>query len=175
MFTSANTFNVINGTTGATLLSAQPYTENAAINFNGMQVAIAGKVNAGDQFNASASRHQDIFSTLKKLINTLSISPTDNAGKAQLQQGLQNALGDIDQALNNILNIRTSVGTRQNSLASAHAEAGNAKLVLQKTLSETEDLDVTGAISRLTLEVNALKALQATFAKLQNLSLFNFL
>ena len=175
VFTSANTFNVINGTTGATLLSAQPYTENAAINFNGVQVAIAGKVNAGDRFNVSASRHQDIFTTLKKLLNTLSIRPADNAGKAQLQQGLQNALGDIDQALNNILNIRTSVGTRQNSLASAHAEASNAKLVLQKTLSETEDLDVTGAISRLTLEVNALKALQATFAKLQNLSLFNFL
>ena len=84
-------------------------------------------------------------------------------------------MGDIDQALGNIIDIRTSVGTRQNSLDSADTESASAKLVLQQTLSEVEDLDLTDAISKLTFEISALQAVQATFSRVQNLNLFNFL
>ena len=175
VFTSATTFDVINDTTATTVLSAQPYVEGTSINFSGIDVAISGEPQAGDEFNIDASRNQDLFETITNLINTLSIDPSDQAEEAQLQQGLQVALGDIDQALGNIIDIRTSVGTRQNSLDSADTESSSAKLVLQQTLSEVEDLDLTDAISKLTLEINALQAVQATFARVQNLNLFNFL
>ena len=175
VFTSATTFDVINDTTATTVLAAQPYTEGTSITFSGIDVTISGSPQAGDEFDISASRNQDIFSTVTNLINTLAISPFDQAREAQLQQGLQVALGDIDQALGNIIDIRTSVGTRQNSLDSADTESASAKLVLQQTLSEVEDLDLTDAISKLTFEISSLEAVQATFSRVQNLSLFNFL
>ena len=175
VFTSPTTFDVVNTTTATTILSAQPYTSGAAINFNGVQVEISGNVQTGDQFTVEASRNQDIFQTLTNLVNTLGVSPSDPASEAQLQQGLQRALGDIDQAIGNVLSKRTSVGTRQNSLDSADQESESAKLSLQQTLSDVEDLDLTDAISRLTFEITTLEAVQATFAKVTQLSLFNFL
>lgn len=175
VFTTPTTFDVVNTTTATTILSAQPYTSGAAINFNGVQVEISGNVQTGDQFTVDASRNQDIFQTLTNLVNTLGVSPSDPANEAQLQQGLQRALGDIDQAIGNVLSKRTSVGTRQNSLDSADQESESTKLSLQQTLSNVEDLDLTDAISRLTFEITTLEAVQATFAKVTQLSLFNFL
>lgn len=175
VFTSAATFDVINDTTSTTILSAQSFAEGTSINFSGIEVAIAGSPQAGDEFNVNASRNQDVFKTITNLINTLGISPTDQSKEARLQQGLQVALGDIDQALGNIIDIRTSVGTRQNSLDSADTESASARLVLQQTLSEVEDVDLAEAISQLTFEINTLEAVQATFSRIQNLNLFNFL
>ena len=175
VFTSATTFDVINDTTAATVLSAQPYTDGTSISFNGIDVAVSGEVNSGDEFSIQASRNQDVFETITNLINTLGISPFDQSKEAELQQGLQVALGDIDQAIGNILNIRTTVGTRQNSLDTADTESSSTKLVLQQTLSEVEDLDLAEAISQLTFEITSLEAVQATFSRVQNLNLFNFL
>ncbi len=175
VFTSETTFDVVNDTTATTVLSAQPYAEGTSISFNGIDVAVSGNVNAGDEFTIQASRNQDVFETVTNLINTLGISPFNESNEAELQQGLQVALGDIDQAIGNILNIRTTVGTRKNSLDSADTESSSVKLVLQQTLSEVEDLDLAEAISQLTFETTALEAVQATFSRIQNLNLFNFL
>ncbi len=175
VFTSPSTFDVINDTTATTVLAAQPYTEGTTINFNGVQVEVSGNVQTGDEFSIQASRNQDLFQTITNLINTLDIDPYNQANEAQLSQGLARALGDIDQAIGNVLDIRTSVGTRQNSLDSADLESGSAKLVLQQTLSEVEDVDLTDAISKLTFEITALEAVQATFSRIQGLNLFNFL
>ena len=175
VFTSPTTFDVVNNTTTTTILAAQPYTDGAPISFNGIQVEISGDVQTGDQFTVNASRNQDIFQTLNNLINTLSIEPSDDASQAQQIQGFQQVLGDIDQALGNVLNVRTSVGTRQNALESAADEADSAKIKLQETLSEIEDVDLAEAISQLSFETTTLEAVQATFASIQRLSLFNFI
>ena len=175
VFTSPTTFDVVNDTTATTVLSAQPYTEGTSISFNGVDVSVSGNVQTGDEFSVQASRNQDIFQTITNLINTLGISPFNESGEAQLQQGLQIALGDVDQAIGNILDLRTTVGTRQNSLDSADSESASTKLVLQQTLSEVEDLDLAEAISQLTFEITSLEAVQATFSRVQNLNLFNFL
>ena len=175
VFTSPTTYDVINNTTATTILTAQTYDDGGPINFNGTQVEITGAVEAGDQFTVNASRNQDIFQTLNNLIDTLSIEPSTAASQAQQIQGYQRVLGDLDLALGNILNVRTSVGTRQNALEAAEAEASSAKLSLQEILSGLEDVDITEAISQLSFETTTLEAVQATFASIQRLSLFNFL
>jgi len=45
----------------------------------------------------------------------------------------------------------------------------------QKALSSIEDLDFAEAVSRLNLQLTGLQAAQQSFARIQNLSLFNFL
>lgn len=175
VFTSPTTYDVVNNTTAATILSAQTYNEGGPISFNGTQVEITGTVESGDQFTVNASRNQDIFQTLTNLIDTLSIEPATAASQAQQIQGYQRVLGDLDLVLGNILNVRTSVGTRQNALEAAESEASSTKLGLQQTLSSLEDVDITEAISQLSFETTTLEAVQATFASIQRLSLFNFL
>jgi len=175
VFTSPTTYDVVNNTTATTILTAQTYDDGEPINFNGLEVKVSGNVATGDEFTVNASRNQDIFQTLSDLISTLSISPSDVANQAQQIQGYQRALGDLDLAIGNILDVRTSVGTRQNALEAANDEASSAKLGLQQTLSEIEDVDLAEAISRLSFETTTLEAVQATFASIQRLSLFSFL
>ena len=77
-FTAPDTYDVINATTGATVATAQPFTDGDSINFNGLQVEITGTPDAGDSFSVNASRNQDVFTSLQKLIDTLDTPSTGN-------------------------------------------------------------------------------------------------
>lgn len=174
-FTSPSTFDVVNTTTATTVLSAQPYVSGQSINFNGSVVTISGEPQAGDQYFVNASRRQDVFATLQSFINALDIDPANPADQAQLTQALDRTIGDVDQALQNVLNIRTFIGTRQNSIDTANTENEGAKIELQTTRSQIQDLDFAEAITQLQLQQTTLEAIQGAFARVQGLSLFNFL
>ena len=66
-----DTYNVVNNTTGAVVLTAQPYNDGNVIAFNGIEVEISGAPVAGDSFTVKASRYQDIFSSLSDLATVL--------------------------------------------------------------------------------------------------------
>ena len=100
---------------------------------------------------------------------------TSTPSNQVFQDQLGGVLNDLDVALDNFLEARTSVGVRLNALD--NQESQNEKFVLdtQTTLSETRDLDYGEAISRFQLQSTALQAAQQTFAKVKGLSLFNYL
>ena len=174
-FISPTTFDVVNNTTATTILSGQPYVSGQAINFNGIEVAISGDPQTADEFTVDASRRQDVFTTVQSFINALDISPANPADQAQLTQALDRTISDVDQALQNILNTRTFIGTRQNSIDSANIENEGAKIELQTTRSQIEDLDYAEAITQLQLQQTTLQAIQGAFAQVRGQSLFNFL
>ncbi len=174
-FTSPTTFDVVNNTTATTILTGQSYVSGQAINFNGVEVAISGDPQTGDEFLVNASRRQDVFTTLQSFINALDINPANPADQAQLTQALDRTISDVDQALQNILNTRTFIGTRQNSIDTANTENEGAKIELQTTRSQIEDLDFAQAITQLQLQQTTLQAIQGAFAQVRGQSLFNFL
>ncbi len=88
---------------------------------------------------------------------------------------LNNVLSDLDAALENFLQIRTSVGARLNALDDQENQNEKYSVDMQSVLSKTQDLDYAEAISRFNQENTALQAAQQAFARVQNLSLFNFL
>ncbi len=175
IFTSPTTFDVVNNTTATTILAGQTYVPDQAINFNGVEVAISGDPQTGDEFSVNASRRQDVFTTLQTFINALDIDPANPADQAQLTQALDRTISDVDQALQNILNTRTFIGTRQNSIDSANIENEGAKIELQTTRSQIEDLDFAQAITQLQLQQTTLQAIQGAFAQVRGQSLFNLL
>ena len=174
-FTSPTTFDVVNNTTATTILAGQNYVSGQAINFNGSEVAISGDPQAGDEFQVNASRRQDVFATLQSFINALGTDPSDPADQAQLTQALDRTISDVDNALQNVLNTRTFIGTRQNSIDTANIENEGAKIELQTTRSQIEDLDYAQAITQLQLQQTTLQAIQGAFAQVRGQSFFNFL
>ena len=88
---------------------------------------------------------------------------------------VNDVLADLDTALSNIIETRTSVGGRGRALDDQ--EIQNEKFIfdMQTTLSVIEDLDFTEAISRFNIEQVALQAAQQAYAQVQDLSLFNFI
>lgn len=68
-----------------------------------------------------------------------------------------------------------SVGSRLNGLDSAQASNTDFKLMTEGTLSAVEDLDYAAASTELAKRQLALQAAYSSFAKIQGLSLFNYL
>jgi len=323
-FTSATTYDVVNSTTGVTLLTAQTYVDGGAISFNGVTVDISGTPANGDIFTVNASRNQDIFTTLENLINdlenpaagnvtgnfggnylangfdatdtvsfdlvfdgrTVPISyliggadtnanisagiiadiaadpnvttnangtytlagtttgtsmtfqlngtdinflsnggsgvnttslainnfiDNDNSGtgnvasldltnigssnvssatvaagaaatftsgasnNAVLSQQIASFLNNTDRAIANVIDVRTRIGGRLNSIDSQKSDNEARSFQLQKVLSEVKDLDFAEAVSNLTFQTTALQVAQQSFVQVQNLSLFNFI
>lgn len=84
-------------------------------------------------------------------------------------------IDDMSLAMRHIGSFRSKTGARLNAI-DAH-RALNDDIVFQgeKTLSQIQDLDYAEAASRLNLQLTGLQAAQQSFARIQNLSLFNFL
>lgn len=112
----------------------------------------------------SGGGNQSVFATIEALATSFEANTSD-----------QNAITDIQSALDNVLTVRASVGSRQQALDSQRQI--NEELILQgeKTLSEISDLDYAEAVSRLNLQLVGLQASQQAFGRIQNLSLFNYL
>jgi len=107
---------------------------------------------------------RSVFDTLEQLALSLESNSPDVA-----------AIGDLQSALNHLDGFRAKVGARQNAIDSQRDFNEDVKLEAQKRLSEVQDLDYAEAISRLNLQLAGLEASQKSFARIQNLSLFNFL
>ena len=174
-FTSATTFDVVDDSLGVTVLAAQPFDEGAAIRFDGIETTISGSPSAGDRFDIRPAPADSIFSTLQQFVVAMESTPASAGDEARLQQTMNGIISGLDQALNHVLETRTTVGARQNALDSVEIEAENLQFELRSSISELEDVPMDEAIARLQQQIAAYEAAQAAFVRIAGLSLFNFL
>lgn len=113
---------------------------------------------------------QSMFMTIQKLITAL-----ENYTDPVLTNELNSAKSNLDNALSNVLAVRSSVGTRLQELDSAKSTGEDLQLQYTQTLSGLQDLDYTKAATDLARQTAALEAAQLSFTKIQGLSLFNFI
>jgi len=71
--------------------------------------------------------------------------------------------------------VRASIGTRLNEVDAAKSSANDLSDQYASTLSGLRDLDYAKSISDLARQQITLQAAQQSFAKVNGLSLFNFL
>jgi flagellar hook-associated protein 3 FlgL len=157
------------------VVSTGTYRSGDAITFNGASVTITGSPVAGDTFTAVPSTSQSVFSTLGNLILALESGVTQPADTAKYTNEIGFALRDLDQANNNILRVRSMIGSRMNELESLDSVNQDLQLQYQQTLSNLQDLDYAKAISDLTRKQTDLQAAQQSFVKISQLSLFSYL
>lgn len=151
------------------------YTSGDAIQFNGISFEIKGTPDAGDSFTVAPSSRQDVFTTIKKAIAGIEQSTVTAAESARLTNILTESISNLDNAMDKINRVHSRVGARLNIIDSQLQINQDIKLTSETTLSKVRDVDLVEAISRLNQQQLGLEAAQASFAKIQNLSLFNFL
>ncbi|VAW69405.1 Flagellar hook-associated protein FlgL [hydrothermal vent metagenome] len=95
--------------------------------------------------------------------------------RSMLSQQIDNALNNIDRAMDKIINVQTSIGGRLNSIDSQVNDNEARTLQLQTVRSEIQDLDFAEAISKMTFETTALQVAQQTFVRIQGLNLFDLI
>ena len=118
---------------------------------------------------------QDVFQTLNNLITLLQTPVVTAADAANLTAGLATANGDLGLALDNVLTVRASVGSRLQELDSLDSAGEDRNLQYSQILSELQDLDYTKAITQLSQQQLTLEAAQQSFVKTSGLSLFDFI
>jgi len=175
VFTSANSYNVVDDTTGSTVQSGQAYQSGAKISFNGIETSISGQPAAGDTFTVAPSTSQSVFTTLDNIATAMETPTGTPANAAKLTSLLNRSLSEIDQASSNFVNIRTSIGARQNAIDSQKQINSDVNVQLQTDQSTLQSADMVQAVSDLARSMNSLQASQEAFAKTQGLSLFQYI
>src|ERR1700689_2059274 len=174
-FTSPTSYQIVDNTTGTTVVPNGTYTNGTAIQFQGVQVTVSGSPAAGDSFAVAPSANQSLFATLTQLTAVLSQPADSAASKAQLATSLGNALTNIDQDINHLSTVSASVGGRLNMLTAQTTTNTATSTALTTQKSSLQDVDYAKATTTLNEHMVGLQAAEQSYAAIAQLSLFKYL
>lgn len=176
---AAGNYTVSTNDTPPVVAATGAFVAGTPISFGGVQMSISGAPASGDSFAVSTAKNAgtDVFASIGELVSALR-QPLQGGGepaRAQLLNALSTANVKVSNAHDNVLTIRSSVGSRMNEI-DALDDGGDARVLNEKSyLSSIQDLDLTSAISDFYQRETSLKATQLTFARLSNIALFNYI
>jgi flagellar hook-associated protein 3 FlgL len=88
---------------------------------------------------------------------------------------MQGGVGEMDQLLEGLTFAQSNIGSGLKSIDQQNSVIEDTVLNLTTTLSSIEDLDYTKAITMMNQQMMSLEAAQSSFAKISQLSLFNYI
>jgi len=155
-----------------------------SVRYAGVAVTLDGEPAAGDRFNIAtgdsdpASNQREtrgILETISTLRKTLEAPGSSTEAKLQRRDVIAVTLDNLDNAMNSVLQVQTTIGARMNVIDSTQVQNDELSLINTSVTSELEDLDYAEALSRLSLQTVVLQAAQQSFVKVSGLSLFNLI
>jgi flagellar hook-associated protein 3 FlgL len=156
-------------------LEKEPYIAGEQINFHGISIRVAGNPDPGDSFVIESSKNQSILTTMSRMVEGLQNFDDTVQGRGFVADLVASSITNLDSAQTNLLETRSKLGARLNTLESTLNLHQTIDVVSKEVLSDLQDVDFAEAVSRLSLETFILEAAQQSFARIANLSLFNFL
>jgi flagellar hook-associated protein 3 FlgL len=157
----------------ANVVATGTYTAGSSIQFNGIQFDMTGMPAQNDTFTISRSRKEDVFTTVQGIIDSL--EGTSATTDSQFSSNMSAALQQLDQVDSHVLQVRAKVGTRLSELDSVKDSLDQQQLDIKQSKSDLEDLDYTEAVTRMNQQLIGLQAAQSAYAKISQLSLFDYL
>jgi len=176
----ANTYSVTQKSNGAIVAGPTAYTPGQPIDIDltasrGFRLTVSGTPANSDNFQIESTPKQSLLTTMGRLVEGLETLTDTTLDKATLDQLLADTLTNLDFAETRMSEIRSKIGARFNVLDGIQDMQDGIKLINSEILSEVRDLDYAEALSRLSQQTFALEASQQSYARISNLSLFNFL
>ncbi len=151
------------------------------IRFAGVVVNIDGALAGNEEFTirrgdtADTGEKRSILQNIAFLRETLETTGDSPEDKLLRRDKLAISLENIDNAMDSVLSVQTSIGARLNVIESTGNENAEVSLINTKVQAELSELDYAEALSRLSLESVVLQAAQQSYVKISGLSLFNLL
>jgi flagellar hook-associated protein 3 FlgL len=96
-------------------------------------------------------------------------------GSGQAQQALQNVLSDLGGAQTSILTAQASLGTSLSEIQSVATQTSGQTADDNSSISDLQSANLPEVIANYDETLTALQAAEASFSKLQNMSLFQYL
>lgn len=165
------TYDVVNSTTSATVASGQPYTDGAAIQFDGMSVIMHGAPQNADAVAIAPSTIGNVFQVLDDAIAGIDNQPGDN----RLAQSLALSLAQVDGAFQRLVSARSQAGDWLNRADTITDSQSARAIALEAEKSRAINLDMVKGLSDFNLTQTGYQAALQSYAQIQKLSLFNFI
>lgn len=176
---AAGNYTVTTKDTPPVVAATGVFAADTPISFGGLQIKVTGAPADGDSFDVSTAQNAgtDVFASINQLVSALRTPLTGGGPTAQakLLNALSTANVKVTNAHDNVLTVLSSVGSRQTEIDALDSGGAARKLQEDSYLSSIEDLDPYSAISEFYQRQSSLQATQMTFAKLNSISLFNYL
>jgi flagellar hook-associated protein 3 FlgL len=168
---SPSEIQVTNVGTGA-LAQTLPFASGEIVTFNGIEIAMQGA--PGDSFQVDLNRPEK--TNLAETLHNMYVALNDpSLSQQQFSEIIDNTLVGIDNGLNQMARENSSVGARMNIAESVKGSLLDSEIANMTARSAIEDVDYAFASSQFAKQETALEAAFATFPRVANLSLFNYI
>jgi flagellar hook-associated protein 3 FlgL len=168
---AGNQIQVTNVGNGA-LLETMPFESGEIVSFQGVELTM--QASQGDSFQLDLNRPEK--TNFAETLHNLFIALNDtNLGPQQFSSIIDDTLVGIDNGLSKMARENSSVGARLNIAQSVENTQLDAEIANQKARSSIEDVDYAAASSEFSKQETALEAAFASFPRIANLSLFNYI
>jgi flagellar hook-associated protein 3 FlgL len=159
----------------AGVVASGSYVTGSGLAFGGIDVQISGTPAAGDSFAVQPGATTSLFQTVQDLITALGMQQNTGAQTAQAQQALQNALTNIGGAQTSVLSAQATLGTSLAEIQSVQTQTSSESSSASTEMSDLQSANLPQVLANYSEGVTALQAAQLAFAKVQNLTLFQYL
>jgi flagellar hook-associated protein 3 FlgL len=158
-------YNVTDADTGAAVTSQAGPT----LSFGAVQLEMGGAPSVGDVFEVGP--RANVFNMYTNMVRALE-NPSATVG---INGAIEQAIKGMDQALDQVLTVRASVGSRMVEVGTLEDVGSDLNVQYAETLSRLQDVDYVEATSQLSLQKTYLEASQKSFIQVSGLSLFKYI
>ncbi|TWI64584.1 flagellar hook-associated protein 3 FlgL [Pseudoduganella lurida] len=160
---------------GAEVVPATDFKSGEPIQFRGISFDIAGVPAADDQFTVEPSKNQSVFQTIRDVITALRTAGSGPAVNADLTNKLNTANQNLQNAQDNMVAVRASIGARGRELDYLDSSGSALNIEYESQINDLINVDEIEAASRFVQQTTSLQAAQQTFKTATGLSLFNYI
>ena len=161
----------------ATVVATGTYTADSTISFNGVNINLTGMPAQNDTFSIARSRSEDMFTTLSNLATALeSSTATHGRARATFNSDMATVLQQLDQAGDHLLErarrgrhalVARSTARRTRSPTARSSSKRRPRSCATSTMPRP--------YQRMNQQLIGLQAAQASYSKIAQLSLFDYL
>lgn len=162
-----------NATSG--VVASGAFASGGSLSFAGIEVAINGTPASGDSFVVQPGATTSLFQAAQNLIAALEMPQSTGAETAQAQQALQNVLVDFKASQTSVLSAQATLGSSLSEIQSVATQTNAQSANAQTAMSNLQSANLPQVLSNYSESLTALQASEEAFAKVQNLSLFQYL
>lgn len=153
-----------------TIIATGAYSGGTALTVEGVTLSFSGSPADGDSVDVQPATNQSVFATLNSLATAVAIP--DSTARAN---AIFTGLNALDAASAHLTSVTALNGGRLDALTALQASQGAQSTNLQDATAQLDGTDYAQAASQLSQLSTALQAAEQSFAKIQTLSLFQWI
>ncbi len=166
------TYTVVDNTTAATVLAAQPYKQGQTISFDGMNLQTKGTPANGDSLTVAPAAADSLFGMLDRAIGY--VAGASGVGGV-VAHDIARALTEVDAGMARLSESRGQAGELLLRVDAITDRQTALSIQLEGDRSRAEDMDMIKGLSDFKTQETAYSVALQTYAQIQKLSLFNYI